>query len=85
MRPRHCGRDWQTSRGTDGRDAMWAHPDLLPTSEDLENPDAFLHGTTDLDLSDLEDAVADEEQADSEDPADGEPPADGAERENPEG
>ena len=30
------------ARGTDGRDALWAHPDLLPTSEDLENPDAFL-------------------------------------------
>ena len=42
-------------RGIDGRDALWAHPDLLPTSEDLENPDAFLSGTTDLDISDLED------------------------------
>ena len=43
------------SRGLDGRDAMWAHPDLLPTAEDLENPDAFLSGTTDLDISDFED------------------------------
>lgn len=43
------------ARGTDGRDALWAHPDLLPTSDDLENPDAFLSGTTDLDISDLED------------------------------
>ena len=34
------------ARGTDGRDALWAHPDLLPTADDLENPDAFLHGTT---------------------------------------
>jgi hypothetical protein len=42
------------SRGTDGRDALWAHPDLLPTAEDLEDPDAFLSGTTDLDISDLE-------------------------------
>jgi hypothetical protein len=42
------------SRGTDGRDALWAHPDLLPTAEDLEDPDAFLRGTTDLDISDLE-------------------------------
>jgi putative hydrolase len=41
-------------RGPDGRDAIWAHPDLLPTAEDLENPDAFLSGTTDLDISDLE-------------------------------
>jgi putative hydrolase len=42
------------TRGTEGRDALWAHPDLLPTSEDLENPDVFLSGTTDLDISDLE-------------------------------
>ena len=42
------------ARGADGRDALWAHPDLLPTSDDLENPDAFLTGTTDLDISDFE-------------------------------
>jgi putative hydrolase len=41
-------------RGIEGRDAMWAHPDLLPTSDDLENPDAFLSTSTDLDISDLE-------------------------------
>jgi uncharacterized protein (DUF2342 family) len=41
------------TRGADGRDAIWAHPDLLPTAEDLENPDAFLSGATDLDISDL--------------------------------
>ena len=27
------------ARGVDGRDALWAHPDLLPTADDLENPD----------------------------------------------
>jgi putative hydrolase len=44
------------ARGTDGRDALWGHPDLLPTADDLENPEAFLHGSdpTDLDISDLE-------------------------------
>jgi putative hydrolase len=45
-------------RGTDGRDAMWAHPDLLPTSDDLENPEAFLSGgtdTADLEIFDMED------------------------------
>ena len=41
-------------RGSDGRDAIWAHPDLLPTAEDLENPETFLNGTTDLDISGLE-------------------------------
>jgi putative hydrolase len=48
--------DLAQARGVDGRDALWAHPDLLPTAEDLENPDAFLRGTTgtELDISDLE-------------------------------
>jgi putative hydrolase len=47
------------ARGTDGRDALWAHPDLLPTADDLQDPDAFLRGSDstelDLDISDLED------------------------------
>ena len=67
------------ARGTDGRDALWAHPDLLPTADDLENPEAFLRGTTEIDISDLENAVNGDEQADGE-----EPPA-GEDRENPEG
>src|SRR5271156_4657888 len=43
------------ARGIDGRDALWAHPDLLPAADDLENPDAFVHGQPELDISDLED------------------------------
>ena len=43
------------ARGIDGRDALWAHPDLLPTADDLENPDVFLRGSTDLDISGLDD------------------------------
>jgi len=39
----------------DGRDALWAHPDLLPTAEDLANPDGFLRSSDELDISDLED------------------------------
>ena len=49
---------WQgltQARGIDGRDALWAHPDLLPAADDLENPDAFVHGQPELDISDLED------------------------------
>jgi len=42
------------ARGVDGRDALWGHPDLLPTAEDLEDPDAFVHGQDQLDISDLE-------------------------------
>lgn len=28
-------------RGTDGRDAIWSHPDLMPTEEDLSDPAGF--------------------------------------------
>ena len=28
-------------RGIEGRDAVWEHPDLLPTSEDLDDPQGF--------------------------------------------
>ena len=41
------------ARGVDGRDALWAHPDLLPTAEDLEDPDSFSRGSPELDISDL--------------------------------
>jgi putative hydrolase len=30
------------ARGSEGRDALWAHPDLLPTAEDLDDPEAFV-------------------------------------------
>jgi putative hydrolase len=47
------------ARGVEGRDALWAHPDLLPTASDLEDPDAFVAAQTadepsDLDISDLD-------------------------------
>ena len=29
-------------RGIAGRDALWAHPDLVPSAEDLEDPVAFI-------------------------------------------
>lgn len=29
------------ARGQEGRDAVWAHPDLLPTAEDLDDPGGF--------------------------------------------
>ena len=31
------------ARGTEGRDALWAHPDLLPGPSDLDDPEAFVH------------------------------------------
>jgi putative hydrolase len=57
-RLREAAAIWQgltAARGVDGRDALWSHPDLLPAAEDLENPDTFVHGQPELDISDLED------------------------------
>ena len=47
------------ARGIDGRDAVWAHPDLLPTAEDFDDPDAFVSGKNELDMSELEAGTAD--------------------------
>jgi putative hydrolase len=57
-RLREAASIWQgltQARGINGRDALWAHPDLLPAADDLEHPDAFVHGQPELDISDLED------------------------------
>jgi len=57
-RLREAAAIWQgltSARGVDGRDALWSHPDLLPAADDLENPETFVHGQPELDLSDLED------------------------------
>jgi putative hydrolase len=42
------------ARGVEGRDAVWAHPDLLPTAEDFDDPDAFVAGKHEIDMSELE-------------------------------
>ncbi len=42
------------ARGTAGRDAVWAHPDLLPTAEDFDDPEGFVSGKHELDMSELE-------------------------------
>jgi len=57
-RLREAAAIWQgltSARGADGRDALWSHPDLLPAADDLENPETFVHGQPELDISDLED------------------------------
>jgi putative hydrolase len=47
LRPRRlrdAARLWQVlaeQRGLEGRDATWAHPDLLPDATDLDDPDGF--------------------------------------------
>jgi hypothetical protein len=32
------------ARGMEGRDAVWSHPDLVPTSADLDDPLGFVAG-----------------------------------------
>ena len=34
------------ARGIDGRDAVWGHPDLMPGSSDLDDPQAFATGSS---------------------------------------
>jgi putative hydrolase len=56
-RLREAAAIWQgltRARGIDGRDALWAHPDLLPTAEDFDNPDGFAGGQPELDTSALD-------------------------------
>ena len=48
---------WQAlteDRGVDGRAALWNHPDLMPTADDIENPERFIKGEAHFDLSELE-------------------------------
>jgi putative hydrolase len=46
-------------RGHDGREAVWAHPDLVPTADDLDDPAGFAAGgSAPLDLSGLDDTEA---------------------------
>lgn len=63
LRPRRA-RDaaelWQAleqRRGVDGRDAIWEHPDLLPSATDLDDPQGWAERGPDdtLDLSALDD------------------------------
>jgi putative hydrolase len=41
------------ARGVEGRDEIWGHPDLLPTADDLDDPDAFVQSKPEFDISDL--------------------------------
>jgi len=45
----------RSKSGIEARDALWAHPDLLPTAEDLEDPLGFVEAsTTSFDMGDFE-------------------------------
>jgi putative hydrolase len=57
-RLREAAAIWQgltSERGVAGRDKVWAHPDLLPTADDFDDPEGFLRGRPELDISDLGD------------------------------
>ncbi|MGI8449581.1 MAG: zinc-dependent metalloprotease [Streptosporangiaceae bacterium] len=41
-------------RGSEGRDALWGHPDLMPTAEDFDDPEGFVAGRPSLDMSALD-------------------------------
>jgi putative hydrolase len=53
----------ETRRGIDGRDAVWGHPDLLPSADDLDDPFAFTDRGSgpDIDMSELEGRTPDDE------------------------
>ncbi|MEW2611409.1 zinc-dependent metalloprotease [Streptomyces sp. NPDC047880] len=59
LRPRRlrdASRLWASltdARGVDGRDALWHHPDMLPTATDLDDPDGFVHREQ-IDFSELD-------------------------------
>ncbi|NGO67392.1 zinc-dependent metalloprotease [Streptomyces boncukensis] len=65
LRPRRlrdAARLWASladARGPEGRDALWAHPDMLPTAADLDDPDGFVHGGEQLDFSELDKMLGD--------------------------
>jgi len=54
-------------RGSGDRDALWAHPDLMPTAEDFDDPAGFVAGRPALDMSalDRELSALDEELAEA--------------------
>jgi len=47
-----------TDVGIDGRDAVWAHPDLLPSSSDLDNPAGFIDGVIGGGTGEFDDPLA---------------------------
>jgi hypothetical protein len=52
------------ARGSEGRDALWAHPNLLPSAADLDDPEAFVH-RREADLEVLGRLLEDDEPAGS--------------------
>ncbi|RFC72428.1 zinc-dependent metalloprotease [Streptomyces sp. AcE210] len=90
LRPRRlrdASRLWASltdARGVDGRDGLWAHPDMLPTASDLDDPDGFVHREQ-LDFSEIDKMLGeaargglDKPNLSKEDDSEGDGPADGS-------
>ncbi|MGH4016857.1 MAG: zinc-dependent metalloprotease [Pseudonocardiaceae bacterium] len=67
-------RELTAQQGVAGRDALWTHPDLLPTAQDLDDPAGFAGRAANL-AADLEDPIAALERTSGEAPK--EQPPDG--------
>ena len=70
-------------QGPEARDAVWAHPDLMPNGDDLDDPLGFAQGESDEDASQsaefdaaLNELLGDEPPKDSDATDDGEAPRD---------
>ncbi|MQA86092.1 MAG: hydrolase [Streptosporangiales bacterium] len=74
-RLREAGALWRAlgdERGAEGRDAVWGHPDFMPTGEDLDHPEEFARRRGgDLDISSLE--SPDDKDTGAKDPDEDEP------------
>ena len=55
-------------RGATGRDAVWEHPDFLPTAEDLDDPSGFVRGSAPMDFDNIADLGLDQPAPEPEDP-----------------
>jgi putative hydrolase len=64
-------------RGAEGRDALWAHPDLMPTAEDFDDPEGFVAGRPALDMSTLDQELSELDDELGQGPGGGAGPDDG--------
>ncbi len=68
LRPRklrEAGALWERltrAVGMDARDAVWQHPDLLPATDDLDDPAAFIDRVIGGDTSGIDEAIAELER-----------------------
>jgi len=68
--PGAIAEDGVTQAGVDARDAMWQHPELLPDTEDLDDPAAFIDRVIGGDTSGIDEAIAEFERDTDSGPAD---------------